>query len=224
MQLWLFFIPGAGGDGIANLLERATNITPIDGNKQWWRVHRIVNNSTKFYAPTIDHQGCFRYSQKFDSAVNRLHDQYVDLVNSNINTVVTSHDVTLKNLWQSHHLDILTHNQIKVLIHTNDYQSAAINFATKNLMPCWQLYEPVIDQSQFDYVLDASQIQSDWNYFYSFCNRVGVNLLRDQYCCYQQIVAGNTAYMSDNFGIDQYQASIVGNSVTYKKTGTWNLQ
>ena len=224
MQIWLFFVPGAGGDGVANLLERSTNVTPIDGNKQWWRVHRIVNNSTKFYAPTIDHLGCFRHGQKSDGAANRLHNQYVDLVNSNINTVVTSHDVTLTYLRQSQQLDLLTRHQIKVLIHTDDYQSAAINFATKNLMPHWQLHTPLIDQSQFDYILDASQIQRDWNYFSSFCNDIGVNLSPDQYYYYRQIAAGDTAYMSSNFGIEQYHADIVGGNIAYKKIGTWNSQ
>jgi len=224
MQIWLFFIPGAGGDGVANLLERATNVTPIDGNKQWWRVHRIVNNSTKFYAPTIDHLGCFRHGQKFDSAANQLYDQYVELVNNNINTVVTSHDITLTQLQQSQQIDLLTHNQLKVLIHTDDYQSAAINFATKNLMPRWQLHTPLIDQRQFDFVLDVSQVQRNWNYFCSFCNDIGVSVSHDQYRCYQQIATGNTAYMSNNFGIEQYHANIVDDSIAYKKIGTWNLQ
>ena len=91
-------------------------------------------------------------------------------------------------------------------------------------MPRWQSHKLFIDQSQFDYVLDISQIHSNWNYFCSFCNNIGVNLLHDQYHCYQQIAAGNTAYMSDNFGIEQYHANLVGNSIAYKKIGTWNSQ
>ena len=43
MQVWLFFEPGTGGDGLANLLERSSGSVPIDGETGFWRVHRIVD-------------------------------------------------------------------------------------------------------------------------------------------------------------------------------------
>lgn len=226
MQIWLFFVPGAGGDGIANLLEHAVNVTPIDGNKDWWRVHRIVNGSTKFYAPNIDLLGCFRHGQPFDSEKNTLLDQYVNTVGNGLTTVVTSHDITLRNLQQSHSHNILLKNQIKVLLNTNNYQQASINFATKNLQSSWNVHLPKIDKNKFDLVLDMQKLQENWDYLIDFCKQLDINLTIDQYHCYQQVAAGNTDLMSNNFGIEQYQANINNHTraITYKKIGVWNLQ
>jgi hypothetical protein len=221
MQLWLFFIPGAGGDGLANLLERATNVTPVDREKSWWRVHRIVNGATKFYAPTIDKLGCFRNRQPFKQHTNFLLDNYKDLVKNGTNTVVTSHDVTLSWLYNSDCLNVLTQGQIKVLLNTDDYRSAAEMCATKNLLPNVRDYHPDVDFSKFDYVLDMKTILNNWNYVRDFCQDLGLDISIDEYVTYKKIINGDTSQMCNNFNIEQYQATILHNEVTYTKTGVW---
>ena len=32
MQIWIYFEPGAGGDGIANLLEHSNNVSTVVSN------------------------------------------------------------------------------------------------------------------------------------------------------------------------------------------------
>ena len=222
MQVWLFFIAGTGGDGFANLLERSANVTPIDGNKDWWRIHRIVNNSTKFYAPSIDQNGCFRISCPFESTTNRLLDQYVNLVDNNINTIVTSHDITLRDLNASDSLDVLTKNQVKILIDINNYSRAFYNNSLKNLMPILT-DAPVhnINHSNFDFVLDIDRIQSDWAYVDNFCRQLNLQLDITDYYTYQEISKGNTAYMTNNYNIDRFQAVVCNNLVSYQKLDVW---
>ena len=128
MQIWIYFLPGTGGDGIANLLEHSQNVTTIDHNlcvhatpnMQFWRVDRFVDNQPKFWAPTIDQLHCFRQNQKFDKTKNYLSNSYINLINSNATTIITSHDCSFQNFYNSDCVDIFTKNQIKILLYSKN--------------------------------------------------------------------------------------------------------
>jgi hypothetical protein len=222
MQIWLFFQAGAGGDGVANLLERSKNVTPLDGETGYWRIHRIVDGSVKFYAPTIDKFGCFRHSQVFDQSVNELDSRYVDIVNQNFNCVVTSHDVSLDLLVNSDCQDILCKNQIKLLLTSNTTDTDAIKSATKNLLPT--IYTHVITDycpDQFDYVLDVDLVKNDWNYVNRFCKDIGLELDYNEYVQYCDLLKGNKTFMTNNFNVEEWVSTVDQKNITYELVNIW---
>lgn len=189
MQIWIYFAPGTGGDGIANLLEHSTNINTIDHNTcihatpkiQYWRVDRFVDNRPKFWTPQFDKLCCFRQNQRFNSDTNSLSQVYIDLVESNINTIVTSHDCSLKNLHNSDCREIFTKNQIKILLQSNNRTQTIQNALEKNLI-CYnknsvseQITVPV-SRDNFDYVVDADQLMSSWHAVKTLTQSIGLDL------------------------------------------------
>ena len=226
MQIWLFFQAGTGGDGIANLIERSSNITPIDGVTDYWRIHRIVDNDIKFYAPTIDDLDCFRHNQSFKENTNKLKEEYVDIVNQNHNCVVTSHDVSLELLCSSDKQDIFLKDQIKVLLTSECSTTAITKFVTKNLLPKLPqtIATPILYPEKFDYVLDVNLVKSNWEYVKTFCNSTGLDLCKDEYLQYCDLLAGNKTYMTGNFGIEEWRSNITGTHITYDLINTWQPQ
>jgi len=201
MQIWIYFLPGAGGDGLANLLEYADNAEIIDSDRdpKRWRVHRFVDDQPKFYANPIDEIRCFRNNRPFLSAENQLKPNYVRLVENNIPTICTSHDVTKKHLNASDQRDILEHNQVSVYLYHPDYRRCVYHAALKNLvsrLPPMDSddYYPVrenIDIKSFDFVLNIQEIQSSWSALDRFCDIVGLNLNIDRYQEYCKLQAGD---------------------------------
>jgi hypothetical protein len=228
MQIWLFFQPGVGGDGIATLLEKSTNIIPIDGVFDQWRIHRIVDNDIKFYAPNIDEISCFRYNQSFKNTNNKLKKEYVNIINQNSNCVITSHDTTLECLSNSDCLDILLKDQIKVLLtSTRDPLSNVIKATTKNLLPTLPLEDvstPTIYPEKFDYVLDVDLFKTNWDYVKHFCKQVNLNLCENEYLQYRNLLSCNKTYLKDYFGIEQWVSTINGTCITYNRVNTWQSQ
>ena len=226
----VFFQPGVGGDGVANLFERSKNITSIDGVKDYWRVHRIVDNDIKFYAPTIDDRGCFRQKQSFKNANNNLKKEYVDIVNQNRNCVVTSHDVTLESLLASDCLDILLKNQIKVLLtSTRDTLFNIIKATTKNLLPTLPPEDTLktkttIYPEKFDYVLDVDLVKTSWEYVENFCKQVNLDLTKDEYLEYRNLLLCNNTSLANQFGVEEWVSTIDGEQISYKLVSTWKPQ
>jgi len=222
MQIWLFFQAGVGGDGVANLLERSTNIMPLDGETGYWRIHRIVDGNVKFYAPTVDQIGCFRHNQQFNQAINKLDSRYIDIVNQDLNCVVTSHDVDLRLLDASDCQDILCKKQIKVLLTSNHADIDAIKGATKNLSPTiYSQAEIIFCPEKFDYILDVDRIKTDWNYVNTFCKNIGIELEHDQYIQYCDLLKGNRTFMTNNFNVEEWESTINKTNITYKLINIW---
>ena len=165
MQIWFFFIPGVGGDGVANLFEQSSDVISFDATVEdpidYWRVHRFVDSSPKFYAPTPDANECFRSRKRFDQNQNTLHPGYAHCVSTDQHCIVTSHDVQLTDLHASDLKDVFCKNQIKVLLTIDDYRKADINAAIKNLSPTVKVSNATVDHKNFDFVLDVNRIQID---------------------------------------------------------------
>jgi len=224
MQFWIYFRPGSGGDGFANLLEQSRNIQPFDladtGQKSW-RLHRFVDNQPKFYAPDVDSRGCFRKLRiPFSTSNNKLNKWYVDCVNQKINTVCTSHDLTLELLEKSECTDIFLNGQIKILLDYTDEHRVGRQFTIKNLEPgpvdiAFVNMNEILDLKKFDYVLNIEQLQTDWQYTKNFCKELNIDLNENEYQDYQSILNGSTKF--DHSGIPRYQSSIVDGCFSYKK-------
>jgi hypothetical protein len=217
MQLWIYFQAGAGGDGIANLIERTESFVPIDhDDKSHWRVHRWINGQPKFWAPTVDHLSCFRYPlQPFVYSNNSLNDTYVQNIKNNTNTIITSHDVWLWFLDKSDAQDIFLQDRITVYLDA-DLTQAMYNSAVKNLSPIIRPAKVLaVPLERFDYVVDAVKFNQDWDYANSVCSSFGVALDRQDYLDYQQVLAG--CYDLAPFCTEQWQAQVHDNQIKYTK-------
>ena len=226
MQIWIYFLPGAGGDGFANLLEYADNVEILDSDQdpKRWRVHRFVDDQPKFYANPVDDLRCFRNNRPFLAAENHLRPNYVRLVENNITTVCTSHDVTKKYLFSSDSRDILEHNQVSVFLYHDSYRNCVYQAALKNLEPRLppdvdDNYYPMrikIDYNQFDFVLNIAHLQSDWRVVNNFCNSVGLNLSEEKFNEYSKLQAGDDSWCNhSNFRPRRYRSNTIGNDTFY---------
>ena len=223
MQIWIFFFPGAGGDGIVNLIEHAQNFVPFDDSILHWRIHRIVDNKPKFWAPTVDIEKCFRTKQPFKSNTNKLTLEYQSCIEQNKNCVVSSHDINLKLLNSSDRQDIFCQNQIKVLL-TSDPNQIRIDSTVKNLMPIWpqMTQDRKVDRSHFDIVIDAQKMQTDWYYVLDFCQQFGIDLDIDQYHEYQEILKGNfQPFLNNLHPVEQYTSNTDGKTISYNLIKVW---
>jgi len=215
MQIWLYFQPGAGGDGFANLLEKASNVTRhdphYDERNNPWRIHHRVNDQIKFYFPAIDKHHCFRQHFRFDANTNQLTPGYIDCVTKNQHIICTSHDIELRFYAQNDCQEILTKNLVKVLLTCQNPQRAWLQAASKTLytgpvdqITCQQLGP---DSDQFDHVLDMDQIQRDWHYVKNFCQAVSLDLRPEDYQDYRALLAGSRQF--DPAGLASYKSEVV---------------
>lgn len=216
-QVWLFFVPGAGGDGIANLFEHCHGVRKIDDlapNDQnaCWRIHRIVDNQIKFWAPTVDTEFCFRKNVRnpFKLGTNSLAPIYESAVNLGETVIVTSHDIDLIGLETSDRQDLFCKDQIKVLLDCRDHHRCYVNRKKKNLQefPSSHLWDktlsevdgfpiyPTIDHSKFDCVLWVEDIQQDFNFTRNFLQQIGLELDRTHYDYYQSLISGEIGWLT----------------------------
>ena len=202
MQIWLYFLGGAGGDGIANLLEHADNVEPVDGNLEW-RLSHYIDNLACWWAPCFDREQCFRSAVPFPFRTdsNATTDRYRHLVEQSIPTVITSHDTLLHALTASDDRDLLSHNQIKVLVkHTDPADSFRLcqlkNFETGSLTadPKWCRFVSRIP-NHFDHVLDTARCHQDWQYTKEFCDSIGLKLCYNTYKQWQDLLHWDTSFL-----------------------------
>ena len=225
MQVWIYFLPGVGGDGIANLLEKSQTVVTVDSNPPDWRLHRYVDGELKFWAPAIDRLHCFRRDRAFTLSNNALSQRYVELVKSKQNIVVTSHDIFLKNLNQSDEKHILELDQIKVLITTQNPKQAMITNLKKTLdlstqEKLNQAYDQYlnwyknINHANFDIVISSEDIQKNSDAIFNLCDKLSWKLNQHHYASYIDLITGKTK----NLEIDQYQTTITHTgSIAYVK-------
>ena len=223
MQIWVFFKPGVGGDGFANLLEQSPDISPLDGEYGYWRIHRIVDGKIKFYAVSPDYGECFRSNLRpFDSRTNQLYQNYKELVDKKKHCVIVSHDVTLHNLEASDQKEIFVQDQIKVLL-TGDATQARLNAVTKNLrrnLPQTILHR-TLDLKQFDIAIDIRDMQRDWQHVEKFCDMIGIRLDQKKYDEYRSLLLGEKNYMSNNYNVEIYQSIWHDDYIDYRLIDIW---
>lgn len=207
MQYWIHFLPGAGGDGIGNLLNFSTNVRGLqydlhDLPDKYWNVHREINRSVKFNGIEPDKHACFRRNLGFTTVNgNLLRPEYIDAVDNDDNIIITSHDVFLKNLRESDSQEYLNKNRIDILLYSNDLFKMRKNELVKNLNP-FREEELIYDQEylsfyinslicknsqQFDYVFDISEWQQDWTLVKSHTEMLGLDLSMDVFQDYIRI-------------------------------------
>jgi len=211
MIIWVWFLAGAGGDGVANLLEHASNARTIDGNKHW-RVHRYVDNKVKFYAPTL---GKPQNPQRINT-IDLLDDRQLEIANSDTEyLIITSH---VNPDLVSDKID--ANKNIKILVTSNNsiYNALTKNLMEFNISDLDKKY-PKIATADFDLadiVVDIDNIMNNWEYTKKFTFDIGLDLAEKEYNYYKKIVTGDLIF--DDPGIERYK-SVTGadNIVRYSK-------
>ena len=211
MIIWVWFTSGAGGDGVANLLEHASNARTIDGNTPW-RVHRYVDNKVKFYAPTLGKQNnIYRIN-----TIDLLDDRQLEIANSDTEyLIITSH--VNPNLVSN---KIAANKNIKILVTSNNslYNALIKNLTEFNISDTW-VNDPKIGTAEpglADIVVDIDNIMNDWEYTKKFTLDIGLNLSEKNFNYYRKIVTGDVIFTTP--GIERYK-SVTGadNIVRYSK-------
>jgi len=210
MIVWVFFEGGAGGDGVANLLEHASNSISIDSEIKW-RIHRYVDNAVKFWAPNLPGLTDRK------NTVNQLTAQHIEIANSNDHyLIVTSHDLQFTNVFLN---SILPNNKnIKLLLTYNNYIDQQINFLTKNLIEFnrskLKKYRRS-DYAQMDFILNIDAIH-DWKYLNNIVSKIGLKLDQKDFEDYKKIVLGELIYTTP--GIEYYKSYVNEDNITkYQK-------
>ena len=206
MIVWVFFLGGAGGDGLANLLEQATNAVPLDGNKQW-RIHRYVDYKVKFWAPNLQNT-----SQRINT-VDQLNDQQLKIALSDDQyLIITSHDVELKNTFSEN--TVPTDRHIKILLKIKDRREEIAAFNFKNLIE----FDPSIDDRRslpinpLDFTLQLDQVTDNWEDFKKITDIIGLDLPQAAFDHYKKIVSGQLRYTTP--GIGYYESFIDADNIT----------
>ena len=234
MQIWIYFQPGVGGDGFANLLEKAKskNSHAVDVNDQYcdiqrldtfehpWRIHRRVDNQIKFFYPSIDKNECFRYPlSRFNLQDNELIQSYLDSVAQNKTIICTSHDFHLTHADNNDCQEILSKNRKKVLLYKIDSRTAWKNASIKNLYtgPVEKIYSPktTYTMSKFDHVVDIDLVNTNWEYLENFCKKLDLKLEQSCYQDYLELLAGSRKF--DFPGIEAYQSKIKNGFIFYTR-------
>jgi hypothetical protein len=220
MQIWIYFETGVGGDGLANLFERADNVVPLDGDDcSHWRVHRWVDDKPKFWAPNFDLNSCFRSNPltPFSNSNNKFTAHYLDRIKNQHTTIVTSHDITLDKLHQSDCLDVLTNNQVKVLVYTRNRDIAYVNGIVKNLQEeiDWSIKRPEPDLFRFDVSINIDKFQTDPVYATKVFERLRLDLNQQHYHDYLSLQQGNRLLAP--FCSEEWCSNRTDSKITYTK-------
>jgi hypothetical protein len=220
MQIWIYFETGVGGDGLANLFEKSNNVVPLDGDdKSHWRIHRWVDNKPKFWAPSFDRDSCFRSNPMaaFNRNNNELTQEYLSRINNQNTTIVTSHDITLDKLYQSHSLELLTSRQIKVLVYTRNRDNAYVNGIIKNLQTAidWTVKRPEPDLFRFDVRVNIDKFQTDLDYATMVFRQLELDLDQQHYYDYLSLQQGNKSLAP--FCSEEWQSHCVESKISYTK-------
>jgi hypothetical protein len=223
MQLWVFFEPGVGGDGLCNLLEQSTDCNSLAAIKQW-RPHRYVDGDLKFWMPTPDVNHCFRKAAPFKQHKNQFHNNYVNLVNQDQGfVIIPSHGINLRALETSDCQDILTANQKKVLLLSKDRKAAFLRAERCRLLeirPSALDYLPEyldyqmkqkINIDKFDSVVYIEDLRSNFEIFDNFCNTLGIVADKNHYDTYLQLIQRELFFVSP--GITYHSSRIDENGI-----------
>jgi hypothetical protein len=233
MQIWIFFQDGAGGDSFANLLEHSTNMETLD-QARFWRIHRYVDYRAKFWMPCPDQDHCFtnldpmskQRGYAFVQSSNKLLPRYLELVTADKNIVVTSRDTQLNFLLGSDQLDVLTHNQIKILLKRRDNSNTSYNVLTKNLQNFHvrQVKNNVTvetNDSKFDFVIYFEDLLN-WDSASDLFTQLRLTIAEDDFFHWKNIIEQKIIYCTP--GIEFYQSYLVNDIYYYKIIDQPNFQ
>lgn len=193
MQYWIIYQAGIGGDGFANLIEHASNITPADKVLEW-REHYRINHKIKFYSCAwAQEPKPFRQPGICNAVLNA---EYVNLVTQRKNTVIPVHYYYWNDIDYFEHKNTVTQDQIKIHLYSSNLQRAFTDAFVKNKLEidhnkfsgyCEQIASE-LKRSQYDCHIDIEQVWDSWNYLEQILGKLDITLSKDVYRQYMELI------------------------------------
>jgi hypothetical protein len=197
MQYWIFFEPGVGGDGFANLLEHADNVVSADG-EQDWRIHHN-NGAVKFYGAKWTTDPIPFRQLNVDTASATLNPHYCDLIDQKQNTILCAHPNAYRSqIAQSPFKDLVQTDQIKIHLYSLDFDRVAADLVAKipgvEINADWHsaMQKKVRGElARTDYAIhiDIEKVWTDWGYLVKCLTALGINLDQTHYEDYLNIIS-----------------------------------
>lgn len=223
MQIWIHYLPGAGGDGFCNLLEHTNEVLPLDRALKW-RVHRYVDDQVKFWAPTVDHDGTFRSNKSFDLSCDLLTDDYKTLVAAGVPIVISSHLGNMSYLnsgqgpWQLHQ------DRISIWLYSNKRNVQCVDRAMRlNLMEYdinnyVRFRESAEISPKADTYVRAvciEEIQQDKLQFFNLLDELGLTM--DEQWYHEYLAISKNAHKITTPGVQYWESYLEGTLLKYRR-------
>ena len=196
MQFWIFFEAGVGGDGFANLLEHANNVTPADGETSW-RIHHGTA-AVKFYGAKWTTDPIPFRNSKVDTSQVIINPEYVRLINQKQNTVLCAHQGSYRSqIDTSQFKELVQKDQVKIHLYSMDTDRIKSDLVAKlpgiEIPDNWQndMIKKINNElARTDYALhiDIEQVWQDWDYLNSCLTSIGIDLDKIHYDKYLNII------------------------------------
>ena len=203
MQYWIFFSPGVGGDGFGNLLEHADNMYPADGKSEW-RIHKQFERTVKFrnpnwFVPRELSSQPFRdpeYSLT-DWSTGILHQQYINAISQQLNTVITTHPEQYFNCIESFpYKNFIKRDQFKILLYSlnidrvvNDQIIKNGNTFSSNSAQYTEIrIRQDLNSDLYNLHVDIEQVWKSWEYLDNILKQLGITLKKQFYDEYIKLV------------------------------------
>ena len=200
MIYWLLYNPGVGGDGIANLLEFADGIEPVDGIRTWrydinengklkFKMRRWVEPLNWFRSPwkiknIEDTELTPWFKERYDKGISMVlpvhHQHYNDTMHLfKFKHLFTSENTKKICLYSTDTDRVMSDLESKVPEITSEWiekhRILAENLNSKFL----DLDDPI--QNEFDVLIDIERVWKDWDYFNEKLQSIGIDLPRQYY-------------------------------------------
>jgi len=204
MQYWIFFKGGVGGDGFANFLEHANNITSAD-NFVGWRIDpkRMTYrpSTTVFRPPAWCTNGWLFRGPGYLFDIDKVEPRsfYHKLVTIGKNTVIPSHpSFYFEQIDSYKRKDIVRKDQIKIYLTTTNYDRVLKDYCEKCAVDIYgnpntsewiegyrkSIVEDIESDTasgKYDYLIDIDRVWDSWDYTKNVLTELGIDMPRSVY-------------------------------------------
>lgn len=228
MQIWVYYIGGAGGESLCVLLEKSKNIHPLDNQDlSQWRLNRYVDGSPKFWTPSIYAENTFRNDHQ-----TPFNQSYLEAIHLDKNIVTCSHAIATEDFYSGIGSEYYTKNRKTICIvpDLNNIEKTFLSLQKKQLQPqrldlenC-NYYKSYIEYAnkcvqeldKFDYLIhdldDLDQVEK-------IHIDLGLEYSRDTIEEWKQVRHGNLSWTTP--GVPMYESYVENNQLHYKELGSF---
>jgi hypothetical protein len=196
MQFWIFFEAGVGGDGFANLIEHANNVTSAD-EEIGWRIHNEFT-AVKFYGANWTTDPIPFRNQKVNADQVIINPNYVRLINQKQNTVLCAHPTPYREqIDTSQFKELVQKDQVKIHLYSTNTDRVKSDLIAKlpgiEIPDNWQnniikIINKELARTDYALHIDIERAWTDWKYLSSCLASVGIDLDKVYYDKYLNII------------------------------------
>lgn len=200
MQYWIFYSPGVGGDGFANLLEHAHGMHVVDGSRLRWKIDHRITDVVKFYDSNWSYDG-FTPLRKpnLDYSDTVLRETYTNLIDTGLNTVLPTHYVYFDEIDRFPHKNIVEKNQVKINLYSLDFNRVVFDYESKlsgsnylkNVGSVEKHINHELSRTEYAIHIDIEKVWTSWDYLKECLDQLGIILDKKWYDEYITLIRKN---------------------------------